>query len=980
MYVRVVCWSLLLLFHGNTWGQSPSRLIRQDLEQGRKFNPAQNQMLLQKWTALSVAQLQDSLADFPDNEAGLHFRLVVWTGHQRRNSQPLVPVFNALEQRIKLGGYKQLYPSLYLALGTAAFFERDLRQVEREYRKMLDYLDELPPKERLPFYQAYVNYCFYNKKDYQEAITYLEKMQLVAEQEEIPGALQVVYELSAHIYSLWGNYEQADFYASKMLTAEREAPFSKATALLHKSNWAAAQGNWAQVEQYLEAVRPQLKLEQAPPARLSPSYRMVYGKYFYQKMRYHWARRDVKPMQAFFDSELFSRFFKIAIPEDQNKVVELYLQFCLQRNYRAGVLDVLNSFEAQMQGSGNTLLRFSPSRVEGYLYVQEPQKALALIDYTLEALQGKGKEAQTWLMPDVAIALLQQKAQLFATGTAAQQAQRTDLYRQALRLLPSVQEQHDQESYKKQFFQKYQPLLHEAMAFFWKQGQQSQDPIWAEEGFRVAEQNKANLLQDALQAYQAKQGGLLPDSLYQKERQIQQRIVFLRTALREAERQGHPYIEEQEKDLFREKERLEQLKKQLAADYPRYYTWRYEQKELSLAAFQAQLPDSLLVLELFETPTQLYLFYIDNKKLQWRRIPQNAAAKTALQHYLKTLRQWSPSFQEQQAGALLGYAWQSYQELLQPVLNRAEYNSLWVIADGQWSYLPFETLLDAPPNSSLGTASYLIRRYTIAYQYSAKLWMERQEMSSNGSKNLLACLADAAQICSDSSAQCLQRQKLQPLQGAAAEVAFLENNYQGRFLKGQQATEAVFQEAASDYRVLHLAMHGRVDTSYPARSALWFHQAQEASTADDVLHAYELPAMQLNAELVVLSACETGAGKYLNGEGVLSLGRGFMYAGAQSILMSRWAVNDQATAELMRYFYEGLAANLDKAQALRQAKLRYLKAHPKRGGHPFFWAGFTLAGATEAVDLDEVGGYESYWWLGMGILILLAGFGWYRRR
>ena len=113
--------------------------------------------------------------------------------------------------------------------------------------------------------------------------------------------------------------------------------------------------------------------------------------------------------------------------------------------------------------------------------------------------------------------------------------------------------------------------------------------------------------------------------------------------------------------------------------------------------------------------------------------------------------------------------------------------------------------------------------------------------------------------------------------------------------------------------------------------------------------------MQLNAELVVLSACESGTGKYVREEGVMSLARGLMTAGAASLVMSLWKVEDQADADLMKGFYAQLAEGASKSEALRQAKLAYLDSADGLTAHPAFWAAFVSIGDHRALPQNNSG-------------------------
>ena len=159
------------------------------------------------------------------------------------------------------------------------------------------------------------------------------------------------------------------------------------------------------------------------------------------------------------------------------------------------------------------------------------------------------------------------------------------------------------------------------------------------------------------------------------------------------------------------------------------------------------------------------------------------------------------------------------------------------------------------------------------------------------------------------------------------------------------ASRATAQSAElGQYRILHFATHGLINSKHPELSGLMFSLIDEKGRPQDgFLRFHEIYNLKLNAELVVLSACQTALGKEVRGEGLIGLTRGFMYAGAPRVVASLWRVDDRATAELMKRFYEGmLRGRLRPAAALRAAQVQMWKV--KGWEAPFFWGGFALQG------------------------------------
>ena len=157
----------------------------------------------------------------------------------------------------------------------------------------------------------------------------------------------------------------------------------------------------------------------------------------------------------------------------------------------------------------------------------------------------------------------------------------------------------------------------------------------------------------------------------------------------------------------------------------------------------------------------------------------------------------------------------------------------------------------------------------------------------------------------------------------------------------QEAKEENFKRSSlKDYGIIHFACHGFLSEEYPFRSALVL-SLDDDPAEDGFIQVRELYNLRLRADLVVLSACQTGRGRMERGEGLLGLPRIFFYAGAKSVLSTLWKINDESTAMFMSWFYRYLSEGEDIAQALRLAKLRMLNSKYR---HPFYWASFVLNG------------------------------------
>ena len=190
-------------------------------------------------------------------------------------------------------------------------------------------------------------------------------------------------------------------------------------------------------------------------------------------------------------------------------------------------------------------------------------------------------------------------------------------------------------------------------------------------------------------------------------------------------------------------------------------------------------------------------------------------------------------------------------------------------------------------------------------------------------------------------------------------------------LIGEQATEGRLKQLQlADFSLVHLATHGWIDPASPSRSGLVL-ASDPRSPEDGILQPREILKLSLDAELVTLSACQTGLGELVTGEGMVSLARSFFYAGTDSVVASLWSVNDRASADFMELFYSALADGASKADALRQAKIQLRQRAAYE--HPYYWAPYVLIGRGEGVVAFPARGLAAVSSLALITALLLVG-------
>ena len=320
-----------------------------------------------------------------------------------------------------------------------------------------------------------------------------------------------------------------------------------------------------------------------------------------------------------------------------------------------------------------------------------------------------------------------------------------------------------------------------------------------------------------------------------------------------------------------------------------------------------------------------------------------------------------------------------YEVLVQPaakMLDKA--TRVLVVADGPLHALPFAALVrevDANAAETRRGWQYFVEWKPVHVIVSATVYAELRKARQNprvpAPPKTLVAFGDPRYPASARTDETeLDRQdavvrsaltqgyRLTPLPATKTEVAAIASLYResAATYLGEAATEERAKEVAKDARYLHFASHGLLDERFPLNSGLALSIPAEMREGQDngILQAWEIfERLRIDADLVVLSACETGLGKEMGGEGLVGLTRAFHYAGARSVLASLWSVADDTTATLMTRFYGYLKAGRSKDAALRQAQLDLIRgsvvirdhtAQTLDASHPFYWAAFQLSG------------------------------------
>ncbi|MCB0686460.1 MAG: CHAT domain-containing protein, partial [Saprospiraceae bacterium] len=405
------------------------------------------------------------------------------------------------------------------------------------------------------------------------------------------------------------------------------------------------------------------------------------------------------------------------------------------------------------------------------------------------------------------------------------------------------------------------------------------------------------------------------------------------------------------------------------------YDLKYNAQPITIEQVQKKLTNYHgLLIEYYLGQEHLYIFVISHTQEHLYRLNLSEEFQSTIDSFKTKLisNNDDPKTFQQSSNEL-------YNILIKPFDNLLTNQKITIIPDGELGYIPFEILAEDTNDVSSFDLPYLLKNHVISYAYSAT-YLEDQRAKEE-LKNDIKYIAFAPNFRGRNdqgtslkpdllASRQVVRGSLSELKGATREVESLASNFQGRYFQNLEATETQFKKFAQDYDIIHLATHAIIDEVNPLNSRLLF--TIDGDTLNDGdLNAWELFNMNLHAKLSVLSACNTGFGKIQKGEGILSLGRAFAFAGCPSRLMSLWPAQDASTADIMIKFYEYLAEGMAKDEALRKAKLAYLKNAAEFNMHPFYWAGFVLQGDPSAIINNS---HIKYYLIGLSGVILLGFF------
>lgn len=377
------------------------------------------------------------------------------------------------------------------------------------------------------------------------------------------------------------------------------------------------------------------------------------------------------------------------------------------------------------------------------------------------------------------------------------------------------------------------------------------------------------------------------------------------------------------------KNKIENLEKKIVEKYPNFNS--IFNPTFNFKTFIEK--NTTQIIRYYVTNTTLYAIHIENiNSIQVKKIGKISDIK-------KDISALTLAIKNKDDVAKLSQ--KVFKYLVQPF--KIQSSEITIISNSFLNELPFEILRD-------DTGAYMVAQFKINYANSLPLYTIQKDHKN--SKQFKLAIYQPNYATKD----------LAVLPFAEKEALYLQDFYAATLFSNENASKKSFIKNASNFNVYHLSMHAIIDQENEEASRLIFN--------DGNYYFSDFYSQNLPLDLVVLSACETGVGKYIEGEGLMSISRAFTYSGVASTLHSLWAIPDKQAYEVMQLFYANLNKGLSKSEALQQAKMEYLKnCKADELKHPYYWSGFVLNGNSQALIATKNYRFEI---LGIALIVCIA--------
>ena len=494
------------------------------------------------------------------------------------------------------------------------------------------------------------------------------------------------------------------------------------------------------------------------------------------------------------------------------------------------------------------------------------------------------------------------------------------------------------------------------------------DEKFVQEAFTFAERARASVLWESVMDVHALSFAGIPDTLVSLEENLRSELAYYELQLQKTS-EHDPFSDRYRKSYLSLRSEYNALMETIESEYPDFYDLRYNTTVFGPQIVQPLLDDNTAFIQYFLGDDTGYAFVVTSNSVSVYTTGEIPSIRESAHRFNTSLRRFDNA-------GYITHAHTLYEYLIEPIAPAITgKEKLVIIPDGILHHVPFEALLASAPAGSgtellFSELDYLLKRFEIVYHYSARLFahsVEHTQQRDGGHtfagfapvdfdtrEGEFASVTDGEQRTNvvafdeDIRDAAIDRNWFASLPHSRNEIEDIKTLFHAREQPAEgftdrHATVAAFKQYARDYSIVHIASHAFINENNPRLSGIVFaHNGKNTDTDPGVLYQGEIFTLNLRADLVVLSSCESGLGELVRGEGLMAMTRGLMYAGTSNIIVSLWKVYDRHTKELMTDFYSHLLNGNTYSSSLRQAKLGMLT--DETTAFPQFWSSFIQIG------------------------------------
>ena len=797
---------------------------------------------------------------------------------------------------------------LYNHIGTCYQHKGDLKQAHQYYKQALNIFEKRLADGHIEYALIYFNlgYCALEEKDYKTALSYLNQSLSIRQQflgEDHPDTVNT-YSLLGHCYHAHEMTDRAIEYQQKALIIQIDN-----LGEWHKS---VSESN-LRLGQYFEAL----------------------GQY--------------KIAMNYYDKCLGGRLKTFGF--QHYSVVEIYAWMA---NCSAKMNDYSTAF-------------------------QHIQQSLKCLDDKLSLdKKRKNPPIEKILGNHQALMALEIKARLLRNYYKEESQNEKDLkaalhiYELGIELVQSIRASFIQEDSKLFLSKNTATFIEGGIQTALKLYEKNEEFIYLEHVFAFIESGKSMVLLSDFQEVKARSIVGVPEKILRKEESLRLALTKIKLTIKKEkgkQKSTKNKLNALEQKAFEIHKKHQQLLKKIERNYPAYRQLKSEIALMDLKTLQGTIEQDTAFLEYYIGENNLYLFVITTNDIRFLDLGDSHNLSIEIQALFLSLEELERKTYIQQASKL-------YNVLLKEALKELTVTNLVIIPDGELNLLPFDALLTfstVPINSKIHYVNlpYLLLNYSLSYHFSATLYvrgLQQEETSNEKNTGFLGFapvhfqsgeLRDKSvnpnkTLRTETFAQEeIEHVCYETLEHSEKEVngiaeLFKENNLSVATYLHQEATIENFRESIGKYKYILIAAHGVYNSDEPDLSGILFSPTtkatsnkQQSNLKETILHLADAYNLKINADLLVLSCCESGIGEIHKGEGIMGINRGFLFAGSQQVICTLFKVYDDASSQLTKRLFFHILAGNNHATALRKAKLDLIQ---EKGVDPMCWAGFVLIG------------------------------------